>query len=127
MSQTRTQSIIETIVSTSIGYVFAILSQLLIFPWFDIHVAFHQNLMIGVYFTIISLIRQYAVRRFFNSDKFVVLQEKLNDILCKTWAKVYASHLDKNERVIKVLNWRSARVKSPGRVRCLTICFWIFD
>lgn len=57
---------IETAASVAIGYVVALLSQIVIFPVFGIYVAISDNLMIGAWFTIISIARGYAVRRFFN-------------------------------------------------------------
>ncbi len=71
--QTKYQSLIESITNILIGYLTAILSQVLIFPLFDIYVSLQDNLLIGLYFTIISLLRSYLVRRYFNkrvdSDK----------------------------------------------------------
>ena len=64
--QTRYESFKESIVNIIIGYVVAVLSQLLVFPLFDIVVEFSDNLMIGLYFTVISLIRSYLVRRYYN-------------------------------------------------------------
>ena len=64
--QTKYQSLIESITNILIGYLTALLSQVLIFPIFDIDVTFQDNLLIGLYFTIISLLRSYLVRRYFN-------------------------------------------------------------
>lgn len=72
MSQSRLLSAIESLTSTLIGYATAIVTQLIIFPLFGIHIEFHQNLMIGACFTVISLIRGYIIRRFFNGLKFSV-------------------------------------------------------
>lgn len=65
--QTRTQSFIESVVNVLIGYTVALISQLLIFPLFDIHVTFTDNLLIGLWFTVISIIRSYIIRRWFNA------------------------------------------------------------
>lgn len=67
--QTRTQSLIESITNILIGYIVAVLSQVAIFPLFGINVPLSDNLLIGAYFTVISLIRSYAVRRYFNKGK----------------------------------------------------------
>lgn len=64
--QTKKQSLIESFINVLIGYLTALLSQLIIFPLFDINVTFQDNLLIGLYFTIISLLRSYLVRRYFN-------------------------------------------------------------
>ncbi len=63
--QTRTHSILESISNTVIGYMVAVASQLVIFPMFDIHIPLQDNLLIGVWFTAISLTRSYLVRRWF--------------------------------------------------------------
>ena len=64
--QSKTQSIIETITNVVIGYIVALLSQLAVFPLFDIHIPLSSNIMIGVWFTGIGLVRGYFVRRYFN-------------------------------------------------------------
>lgn len=64
--QTKKQSVIESVVNILIGYFTALFSQFLIFPIFDINIPIQDNLLIGLYFTIISLIRSYIVRRYFN-------------------------------------------------------------
>ena len=67
MGQLKKHSLLESVVNISIGYVVALISQLLVFPLFNIMVPFTDNLLIGAYFTVISLIRSYAIRRYFNA------------------------------------------------------------
>jgi len=67
MSQTRTMSFIESCVNIAVGYGVAVLSQILIFPIFNIHIPFKSNLLIGIWFTGISLVRSYCIRRWFNA------------------------------------------------------------
>lgn len=64
--QTKTQSMIESISNVAIGYMVALASQLAIFPMFGIHIPLSDNIAIGAWFTVISIIRSYAVRRLFN-------------------------------------------------------------
>ena len=64
--QTKKQSLIESVVNILIGYFTAVFSQLLIFPLFDINIPIQDNLLIGLYFTLISLARSYLIRRYFN-------------------------------------------------------------
>ncbi len=64
--QTRRQSLSETAASVAIGYLVALVSQLAIFPLFGIQIVMTDNLMIGAWFTAISIVRGYYVRRFFN-------------------------------------------------------------
>lgn len=65
--QTRLSSFIESVINVLIGYGVALLSQIVIFPLFDIHVSLQTNLWIGAWFTAISLIRSYVIRRWFNA------------------------------------------------------------
>lgn len=67
MQQTRTSSLIESLINTLIGYGVALASQILIFPLFEMHVALSTNLWIGAWFTGISLVRSYIIRRWFNA------------------------------------------------------------
>jgi hypothetical protein len=64
--QTRIQSLIESLINVAIGYGVALASQILIFPLFEIRVSLSDNLLIGAFFTVISIIRGYTVRRMFN-------------------------------------------------------------
>lgn len=56
---------IESCINVAIGYAVALLSQLLIFPMYGIHIPLSDNIGIGLWFTVISIIRSYAVRRWF--------------------------------------------------------------
>jgi len=64
--QTRLQSTIESVANVAVGYFVALLSQLAIFPAFGIHVSLTSNLAIGGWFTVVSLVRTYMLRRWFN-------------------------------------------------------------
>jgi hypothetical protein len=67
MQQTRLGSLVESIANIVIGFGVAIASQLVIFPLFDIHIPLSSNFSIGGFFTIISLVRSYVIRRWFNA------------------------------------------------------------
>jgi len=56
MNQTRIGSLIESGMNIAIGYFVALASQLAIFPMFDIHIPLSDNIAIGAWFTVISLI-----------------------------------------------------------------------
>ena len=64
--QSKKMSLIETTVSVAIGYIVALLSQIIIFPLFNINVTICENLLIGLFFTFTSIVRGYFVRRLFN-------------------------------------------------------------
>ena len=65
--QTRLMSMVETITNVAIGLVVSFLSQVVIFKFYDIHISLAQNLELTLYFTVVSVIRGFALRRFFNS------------------------------------------------------------
>ena len=67
--QTKTQSLIESAVNILIGYLVALASQLVVFPLFGINIPLTDNLLIGLWFTAVSIVRGYAVRRYFNRGK----------------------------------------------------------
>lgn len=63
--QTKKNSFIESLVNVLIGYLVAVGSQMVIFPLFDIHIPVADNFIMGLWFTLISIIRSYTVRRSF--------------------------------------------------------------
>lgn len=67
MEQSKLGSLIEAWANIGIGYVVALLSQIAVFPLFGIHVPLSTNLWIGAWFTVISLVRSYVLRRWFNA------------------------------------------------------------
>lgn len=64
--QSRRQSLVESLANIAIGYVVALISQIVIFSMMGIYVPLGDNLLIGAYFTAVSLVRSYLVRRWFN-------------------------------------------------------------
>lgn len=66
MSQTRRQSLMEAVVNTTTGYIISLITQLLVFPFFGVHMALSQNMLLVGVFTIISIVRSYVWRRVFN-------------------------------------------------------------
>ena len=63
--QTRVHSFIESWVNVAVGYFVALLSQLVVFPCFGIHIPLSSNIKIGAWFTVISIGRSYIIRRWF--------------------------------------------------------------
>jgi len=66
MKQTRKQSLIESLTNLVIGYLISLVSLFVIFPILGIESSTGKNFIITLYFTLISLIRSYVLRRFFN-------------------------------------------------------------
>lgn len=67
MSQSRRHSFLEACVNVAVGFGVALGTQVVVFPWFGIHVPFEQDLAIGGLFTVVSIARSYALRRLFNA------------------------------------------------------------
>ena len=63
--QSRRQSLIEAITNVVLGYALAVITQIVVFPWFGLQVSLSDNLAIGALFVMISLLRSYALRRLF--------------------------------------------------------------
>jgi hypothetical protein len=66
VKQSRLMSGVETAVNILLGYTIAIFSQMVVFPLWGLHVTLTQNFGIAASFTVISLVRLYLIRRFFN-------------------------------------------------------------
>lgn len=64
--QTKLVSFIEACVNVLIGFGVALASQVILFPLFDISVSMTVHIELSLYFTVISIIRSYVVRRGFN-------------------------------------------------------------
>lgn len=64
--QAKRHSLLETIISTILGFLVALGTQLVVFPLFDIHTSHGENFLIASIFTIVSIIRGYCIRRMFN-------------------------------------------------------------
>jgi hypothetical protein len=58
-------SLLEAVTNVVVGYVVAVLTQLLLFPVFGLHVAVKENLAIAGVFTVVSIMRSYLLRRLF--------------------------------------------------------------
>jgi len=63
--QSKTHSLIESCSNVAIGYGVALASQLVIFPCFGINIPLSDNIIIGLWFTAISIVRSYVLRRWF--------------------------------------------------------------
>ena len=65
MKQSRMMSLIEAVTNVIVGYVLAVVTQIIVFPWFGLEVAFGEHLAIGMAFVAVSLARSYLLRRLF--------------------------------------------------------------
>jgi hypothetical protein len=64
--QTKKQSLVEAVTNTVIGFIISLSSTFLIFPLFGIESTLLKNVGITIFFTFVSILRSYALRRVFN-------------------------------------------------------------
>lgn len=64
--QSRAGSATEAIVNVCVGYTINMAANAALFPLFGWDITLKQNLLLGVFYTGISLIRSYCLRRTFN-------------------------------------------------------------
>lgn len=67
MNQTKIESLIEAGTNIVIGFLFGVLTQLILFPLKGIEVSFVDNIEICLWFTSVSFLRTYLIRRWFNT------------------------------------------------------------
>lgn len=71
MAQTKLGSAVEVFLNLLVGYTINFTANLLILPLFGFQtLTVTKNLEIGLVFTVISIARQYIIRRYFNGLKF---------------------------------------------------------
>lgn len=67
MKQSRIMSMVETAANVVVGYVLAIATQIIVFPWFGIETGLGEHLTIGLAFVGVSLARGFLLRRLFEA------------------------------------------------------------
>ena len=65
MTQSRRMSMVEAITNVAVGYALAVVTQIVVFPWFGLYPSLRDNLALGGIFVVISLLRSFALRRLF--------------------------------------------------------------
>lgn len=65
--QSRTGSLIEAGINILIGFWINYFANLVILPIFGFHITLTENLFMGLLYTVVSVIRSYAVRRWFDA------------------------------------------------------------
>jgi hypothetical protein len=66
--QTRLSSLIEAVINVAIGFVVSLVLTAWLLPAYGHHVTWSENLQITGVFTVASIVRAYAVRRYFNKQ-----------------------------------------------------------
>ena len=67
MSQSRLSSFLEAVINIIIGFTINFTANALVFPLFGWQISAADNLLLGAIYTVISLVRSYAIRRWFNA------------------------------------------------------------
>lgn len=67
MTQSRLGSFYEAIINVVIGFSINYFANLVIFPFFGLHISPGANFMMGLIYTAISIVRSYCIRRWFNA------------------------------------------------------------
>lgn len=67
MKQSRLMSLVEAIANVTVGYGVAVATQLVVFPWFGLPARLDDALAIGAIFTLVSILRGFALRRMFEA------------------------------------------------------------
>jgi hypothetical protein len=65
MKQSRMMSLVEAVTNVAVGYGLAVVTQIIVFPWFGLEAALGEHMAIGVAFVAVSLVRSYLLRRLF--------------------------------------------------------------
>ena len=65
MRQPRTLSFVEAAANVLVGYAVAVAAQFAVFPMVGIEARTRQMLLVGLAFTLVSLVRSYVLRRLF--------------------------------------------------------------
>ena len=76
MKQSRLMSGVEAVANVMVGYGVAVLTQLAVFPLFGLDASLGDNLAIGGVFTVVSIVRSFAVRRLFEALRVPTIREK---------------------------------------------------
>lgn len=67
MKQSRLMSLVEAIANVAVGYGVAVVTQLVVFPWFDLPARLDDAMAIGAIFTAVSIMRSFLLRRLFEA------------------------------------------------------------
>lgn len=81
IGQTKKQSMVEAFINVAVGFVISLIATIIIFPIMDIESTTSKNLQITLFFTVISVLRSYGLRRYFNGSHHLVVKAKFNQAL----------------------------------------------
>lgn len=108
--QDHKTSMLESVVNVAVGYGVAVGSQIVIFPLFGIHIPLSDNLVIGLFFTAISIVRSFLLRRAFNWHSEQKLEREVTSVDTITVPAIPAD----NRPVCPFCNNKMERCMIPG-------------
>jgi hypothetical protein len=94
MKQSRSTSLIKSIISTAVGFSISLAAQVTILPLLGVTVSLHQNITFAIIMTVISILRGYALERVFeffgmrvkmSAFAHAVLAERMRQIDVEGW------------------------------------------
>ena len=69
LMQSKKDSLIESLTSTTIGWLIGVILNLTVLPLFDYNITVVDSLLVSLIFTAVSVARGYVVRRIFDSKE----------------------------------------------------------
>lgn len=79
--QSKKQSFIEASTNTVVGFVISYASTFIIFPLMGFESSASKNIVITLFFTVVSVLRSYYLRRYFNQNKVSLKQKAIQLLL----------------------------------------------
>ena len=67
MKQSRLRSLVEAVANVAGGYGLAVVTQILVLPWFGLRASVADAMAMGGIFTGVSIARSYVLRRMFEA------------------------------------------------------------
>ena len=64
--QSRLMSLIESLTNVAIGMVVSFFGQIVVSHWYNLPLNLAQNMQIVMFFTVLSVLSSYFVRRWYN-------------------------------------------------------------
>lgn len=79
MTQHRMDSFMESVTNTAIGFCVSLVTWIVIAWAYGIQMTWSTNIQITLWFTVVSVIRQYVLRRMFNGRTvWAAIKEKFS-------------------------------------------------
>lgn len=67
MNQSRLSSLYEAVFNTALGFVISVAAGFIIYPLCGVEITVASNIAVSAIYTVISIVRSYAARRWFNA------------------------------------------------------------